>query len=574
MLFFDYEVFKYDWMVVVMDLLNEEEHVIINDVDKLRALHEKNEDNIWVGYNNNHYDQWIHKAILSDMNPKVVNDYIIEQGNPGYKFAPRMFRNIKMINYDVMELNDGGLKRLEAFMGHNIKESNIPFDIDRKLTDDEIQDTVEYCRYDVRETIEIFLRRTDQFTTQMEVVKMVSDESGLDLELLSRSNAQLTATMLGAQREYRDDEFDIQLPDNLDLGRYQYVADWYLDPANHRYHADNGRRNQLITDVAGVEHVFGWGGVHGAIDKYTGDGDYILMDVRSMYPSLMIQYNLQSRNVRDLDIFRNMYYQRRKWQEEKDPRQELLKLFLNTTYGAMKHVSNPLYDPRQANLVCVYGQLFLLDLIDKVEPYADIIQSNTDGILIRLKESSHFDKIDDIAFEWEKRTRLELEFEEYWRVVQKDVNNYVIVDPYDNYVSTGGWVMKLNDLKNDLPIVNKAIVNKIVNDVPPEITIGECNDLREFQMIARIGRKFSHLQLGNEKLDEKTVRLFASARSDDSQLYKHHIATDKLQRYQNSPLQSFVVNGNVIDVEVTDRLDKQWYIDMANSRLKDFGVEF
>ena len=32
--------------------------------------------------------------------------------------------------------------------------------------------------------------------------------------------------------------------------------------------------------------------MHGALEKYTGEGYYVNMDVASLYPSLMIEYDL------------------------------------------------------------------------------------------------------------------------------------------------------------------------------------------------------------------------------------------------------------------------------------------
>jgi hypothetical protein len=46
----------------------------------------------------------------------------------------------------------------------------------------------------------------------------------------------------------------------------------------------------------------------------------------------------------------------------------------NGTYGAMKDKHNSLYDPRQANNVCVAGQLLLLDLIEKLEDHCELLQ--------------------------------------------------------------------------------------------------------------------------------------------------------------------------------------------------------
>ena len=39
MLFYDFEVFKYDWLVVVIDSDAHKESVIINDRDQLEALY-------------------------------------------------------------------------------------------------------------------------------------------------------------------------------------------------------------------------------------------------------------------------------------------------------------------------------------------------------------------------------------------------------------------------------------------------------------------------------------------------------------------------------------------------------
>ena len=98
--------------------------------------------------------------------------------------------------------------------------------------------------------------------------------------------------------------------------------------------------------------------------------------------------------------------------------------------------------------------------------------------------------VDDIAFEWEQRTGLKLEFDEYKKVFQKDVNNYVIVDFEGHYKSKGAYVKKLGALDYDLPIVNKALIDFIVNDVPVEKTISNCNELKEFQQIKKISAKY------------------------------------------------------------------------------------
>ena len=196
-------------MVVVLDMTRKQEHVIINDVDKLQALYDENKKDIWVGFNSRHYDQWILKGILCGFDPKRINDFIIVKGNPGWKFSS-MLRSIPLNNYDVMTNIDRGLKSFEGFMGNNIKETSVPFDIDRKLTDAEIAETVKYCRHDVEQTVEVFLHRIEDFNGHMGLVKLACEGKQLDLSLISKTKPQLSALILGAyQQNQFDDEFDI-----------------------------------------------------------------------------------------------------------------------------------------------------------------------------------------------------------------------------------------------------------------------------------------------------------------------------------------------------------------------------
>lgn len=113
MLFYDFEVFAFDWLVVVMDMTAKKEHVIVNDPKALDDLYEANKKDIWVGFNSRRYDQWILKGILCGFNPKKINDYIILQGNDGWRFSS-MFRTVPLNNYDVMSNIDRGLKAFEG----------------------------------------------------------------------------------------------------------------------------------------------------------------------------------------------------------------------------------------------------------------------------------------------------------------------------------------------------------------------------------------------------------------------------------------------------------------------------
>lgn len=364
MLFFDTEVFFNDWMIVSIDPIKKEETVIVNDVKKLKEFYEEHKNEIWVGYNCRGYDQYIIKGILLGFPPKQISDFIIEDGRKGWEYS-ETFKDVPLYTYDVFN-GFNSLKVLEGFMGSDIKESTISFNIRRKLTPDEISETIKYCKHDVNETIKVFSKRLQDFTSYMGLMKQFN----LPLSFMSKTKPQLGALILGAERKsHYGSPFDLILPNTLRISKYKYIVDWYNKKENRDY------KKSLTVEVAGVPHVFGWGGLHGAVEKYIGKGIFLHIDVDSYYPNLMIEYNFMSRCVRGTREYKKILENRLELKRKKDKRQESLKIVLNSTYGAMKDRYNPLYDPRQANNVCVGGQLLLLDLIEHLEGKCELIQS-------------------------------------------------------------------------------------------------------------------------------------------------------------------------------------------------------
>lgn len=570
--FYDFEVFKHDWLVVVINPVTHGERVIINDADALTALYEEHKREIWVGYNNLHYDQFIFKGILCGFDPKAINDFIIAEGHKGWQYSS-LLRKLYMVNYDVFHpRTDRGLKTHEAYLGNDICETTVPFDIDRKLTDAEIAETVKYCRHDVEQTIEVFMQRKSEFDARMDLLKMFD----LPLVYLGKTDAQLTAIILGAERPARprDDEFDIVPLPCLDLGPYDFIRSWYLDPANQDYSAT------LDFDIAGCPHKCAWGGLHGAIAQYAGEGYFINVDVESYYPAEMIAHELLSRNVRDPSKFKGIRDHRIELKHAKDPRQKALKLVVNGTFGASKDKFNALYDPRQANMVCVNGQLMLIDLMHKLvrDVGAEIIQSNTDGVLIRMPDGfdggpdAFYDRVDDVAYEWEHRTGMGLEFDEFTRVYQKDVNNYVLVAADGSMKTKGAYVKKLGPLDYDLAVVNKALVEFMVHGVPVEDTIAADDDLIDYQRVVKVSGKYKYGVHGHERLTDRCFRVFASTRESDGMIGRVKAGKAKPEKFGNTSEHSFIDNGDVHGKKCPGYLDKGWYIQLAKTRLVQFGM--
>ncbi|QYJ63460.1 DNA polymerase domain-containing protein [Bacillus velezensis] len=557
-IFYDFEVFKHNWMVVLIDYDTKKGKVIVDDVDELKRFYKMFKDDIWIGYNSRMYDQYILKGILLGMNPYYISSRIINDNVKGFNVVREGYK-IPLNNFDITT-GFHSLKQLEGFMGSRIKESSVPFDISRALTEKEIKEVVDYCIHDVKQTIEVFDNKKEEFESQLALIEAFD----LEMSMFTKTKAQLSAFILGAEKQgNRGDEFELRFPNTLKIEKYKHIVDWYRNPENLDY------KKNLKVDVAGVPHIFAWGGLHGALPKYKDEGIILCCDVASLYPSIMIEYDYISRNVKNPLKYTEIRDTRLELKRKKDPKQAPYKIVLNSTYGAMKDQYNPLYDPLMANNVCLAGQLLLLDLIEKIEPYCKLIQSNTDGLFMKVEKESDIDLIKEVAKEWETRTRLDLEWDVYEKIYQKDVNNYIIIDKDQKYKSKGAYVKKLNNLDYDLPIVNKAMIEYFTKDIPVEKTINECDQLREFQKISKVSNKYMYALYGEERLPEKVLRVFASNDEDAKGVFKVK-TEERIEKIGNTPPRCFINNDNVIDLKVPAYLDKEYYIEIAKKRINDY----
>jgi DNA polymerase len=195
----------------------------------------------------------------------------------------------------------------------------------------------------------------------------------------------------------------------------------------------------------------------------------------------------------------------------------------------------------------------------------------------------------------------------------------------------GGYVKPLTELDNDLPIVNKALVANMIDGLPVEDVINSCIYLKDFQKIVKVSNKyvcawhavsklggackykrdkgdarfhlytctnenvhnpdtFGEVKLNackcdacqyyegtvvngkNIKLSDKTFRVFASKDPHDGYIGKQKKEGATIEKFANTPEHCFIENGDINNVPVPDKLDRQYYINLAKERLKQFGV--
>lgn len=302
-------------------------------------------------------------------------------------------------------------------------------------------------------------------------------------------------------------------------------------------------------------------------------------DVASYYPNLMIKCGYTSRNIPSPQIFEDVVAKRLEAKKSGDKTTaNALKLVVNTTYGACLNQYNDLYDPLMGRSVCVTGQLFLLELAQRLYKEVQglrIFQLNTDGIMVEF-EDYHLNQVKEICDEWQSRTGFELEEDSVTLIAQKDVNNYVEVQPNGSVKTKGGYLVRgiapagAFNVNNNACIVATALKEYFVNGTPVEDTINGCNDIFQFQLIAKAGVKYReayHLVDGEKVPVQKVNRVYATKDERYGKLFKVKAENDSTAKIEMLPEHCIIDNDNQLSI---DDVDKTFYIEMAKKRINDF----
>lgn len=581
---YDCEVFAYDWLVAFKDKDSGEYTLVWNDNDALTACID--DDTIYCGYNNKHYDQHIIKAIAMGYSPedvKKVNDYIIG-GGIGWSCPMLQGEWFQFNNADLKDDTQLGqsLKSIEGHLGLPIRESSVRFDIDRKLTEEERKEVEYYCKHDVNTTEMLIDIRKDYLKNKINLGRL----AGLsDAKALSMTNAKLTAAMLKAEKhEDRNDERKYVVPNNL-LREYipQEVFEFFDNMYDDSLTDDEVFKMKLKINVGDCPVTIGYGGIHGAIPNYffdEQDGRIIRnYDVGSYYPHLMTVNGYTSRNIPSAKIYEDVLDRRMKAKADGDKATaNALKLVCNTTYGCLLNRYNDLYDPLMGRSVCISGQLYLLELSEHLYekiPNLKIVQLNTDGVMVEFNDEFYSDVI-EITKEWEQRTGFDLEEDKVARIAQKDVNNYVEVQSDGTAKCKGGYLVKgvsnvgAFKVNNSAVIVATAIKEYFVNGTPVENTINNCDDVFQYQMIAKAGTKYKesyHIVDGEKHPVQRVNRVYATSDERYGKLYKVKAEDDSTAKIDSLPEHCIIDNENAITI---DQIDKTFYIEMAQKRVNDF----
>ena len=191
LIFCDFEVFARFWCVTFALPAENRIVQIWDDADALRDFYDERSDDIYVGYNIRQYDQYIFKSILLGLDPYECNNFIIVRKEPGFKFS-EAFLKVKLNIFDVINTYHS-LKELESYMGDDIRETTVPFSLERKPTEDEIKEILYYNRHDVLETMKVFeAKHKTKNPTDMAPLLHLLNMYKLPISDLGKTSAQLT----------------------------------------------------------------------------------------------------------------------------------------------------------------------------------------------------------------------------------------------------------------------------------------------------------------------------------------------------------------------------------------------
>lgn len=518
-------------------ILNVDEEMIyeFDNEDEANEFYEAHDKSLYIYAGE--VNEALFKTIIIGISLQRVKEGL-DQGLRPYEIS-RHFNKIQLYGWDVLTGTNKELNQLAGSLGLDIGK-NEPID-------------------NVLKIIEIFNNEKNALETNIELIKAFN----IDFKEISSTKQQMAGKVLKAKHAIfnESEQFKYIELKELTLKKYRKLEEFFKNI--------NDDSKSMIADVYGLKHSFGLGGLH-AGDKYSGEGFFVSLDVSSMYPSIMINYNLVTRSCRDILDYKFIVHKRLMAKANKDPIEKHLKVVINATYGAMNYPNSILYDPQRANNTCYYGQLMILNLIEDIERSfggrVELIQTNTDGIFIRLiNGEKDLPVLKTVVKQWEDRFKLKIDYEFFNKIIQKDVNNYVLRYTDGTLKRRGDYFKEATPTDNNLEIVRDAVCKYLIDGTPIEETINSCNDIKKFSQVIKIGKSYPILLLGDKRIDQKVNRIFACKGGE--QLTKKRDLSSRGEKIANIPLSVFIHNEKLTD-EVIDRIDKDYYIDLANKRIK------
>lgn len=524
-----------------------------------------------IGFNNISYDSQILNYILNTpefntQDLKNFSNFVIESKWP--PISEQLLSTNEIDLYRIWHYNNSAkstsLKWLEfMFLMKSIKD--LPYDHTKpvKLIS-QVDKIITYCKHDLKVTENLFDKSISRLQQRQSISKKMGEnlmnysDTALGEYLVLKSLTEelnITIKELKSQRTQRKEikVKEIIFPYYKNLPVTKYIREEYFEKLEVKSNRDPSTKNLVFDfksvpdfkyDWDNIKVVYGMGGIHGCVEKgvyESTDQDVIMScDVSSEYPNIIIQNNLYPLHLGPgfTTVYKGVLDERKKYSKDTHYMEnQLYKLAANSVYGKLNSQYSPLYDPKIATTITVNGQLsktMLAEMLKIRIPDSKLLMMNTDGLEIVINKN-YINDYYEVCSEWEKITNLNLEHDEYKKLIIDDVNNYIGIFK-NNKIKRKGRFYVLSDYEkfeefhknSSASIIPEAINEYFEKGISIDDTINNCDDIFKFCYGAKKNRNFIHVLITADddkkisivKNNDRVLRYYASNSDSSGSLFK------------------------------------------------------
>lgn len=549
------------------------------DNESIKTFFNENKNALWVGHGNNDYDNVILSAVLR-------NENVFERIKFLKQNKVKIKSRIDFLSYDLKCMRNYTLSTAALVYGFDKNSIEIT-ETDKKLDLDFRMEIGKVFKNILNLLHKIFIELQDEIILRLTLI----NKFNIPKNFLTATEAQLSALALGSKKisNIENEKIKPILYENLQVEN-QNIIDFYLNECFR-----NGET--YVFNLCGLKQTLGSGGLHSAEKKYSGE-NLLYIDVKGYYSLIMINYDLLPRTIpsKSRENYKKMYYEQLQLKKTNPTMRNVYKKILLTPFGASLNKNTDFYDSQTGSLVAMTGQLFLIDLLEKLEGKIKLVQSNTDGIIIKPLEGYSESDIKFIVDEWCYRTNFDVEIKKIKKIFQRDVNCYFYITENIDVECRGDVFKSYNKMsapiKNNLfsarepAIISVAVINYLKNGVLVEDTVeGYKNEFLYFQYICDKG-SFDFCEktvinlISGEETTEKICdenRCFAAKENDESRTIIKKVKINANGKINKSKMPSMpenyiIYNKNILDIcdDLQKEIDYDFYIYRAYQHIYDF----
>ena len=590
----DVETFRYDLLVGIKDLRDDSyEFYWNNDIKKaLETLKEENRPIIT--YNGEHYDLPLlynyffnptNKATFFELSKFIVEDQL-------ELYIPKDF----FYSIDLMAAlqTRQSLKLIEAILGWEIRETTIDFNYEFKLSEDQRREVEHYNIQDLDASHALYDKLQTYFNLRIKLAEYLGMKHDYRIPL---------PTMMGIGLEAHREKHN---PIPIDPRVYNLPIKHEVKEVMIKHM--EGKKAGLSYDfeINGVSYTVGDGGIHSNLYKID-ETDVWHVDVKGYYTLIQILFDLFSRNIPKHGIEKvvKMYFERLKLRgsdfsnmpdilynkikkeypkvlnyifneeiEQDKLTADSLKLGILSIWGAMRNYHHILHDHDAGFLVTLYGQIFIIYLIELLsDDRVQILNANTDGLIVK----GDVDFIREKVKQWQGETGFDVEVVKYKRFVAKDINNYIMGNSLEDLTVKGRNFTALRDwlFTNIVLVPQTAIISKLLSEllfngekhIDPEQYVRDRIDKfepQDYMFIANHTMRYQGMFMAEtgERM-QRTNRVYAH--KNGGTVYKFR---GDFEKYKMIPV-SKVVEYNDIKLDIIRKKTIKGYV--RDSNLEQFN---